>query len=58
MPGAVLFVFVAALGADRHRIGLTLALVATGCLTAALLRTRFAQLPRTSLGTAPPPAHA
>jgi transglutaminase-like putative cysteine protease len=50
VPGAVLFVFIAALGADRHRIGLTLALVATGCLTAALLRARFAQLPRTSLG--------
>ena len=50
VPGAVLFVFVAALGADRHRIGLTLALIAAGCLTAALLRARFAQLPRTSLG--------
>ena len=32
VPGAVLFVFVAALGADRHRIGLTLALVAAGFL--------------------------
>jgi transglutaminase-like putative cysteine protease len=50
VPGAVLFVFVAALGADRHRIGLTLALVAAGFLAAALLRTRFAQPPRTSLG--------
>ena len=50
VPGAVLFVFVAALGADRHRIGLTLALIATGFLAAALLRTRFAQPPRTSLG--------
>ena len=50
MPGAVLFVFVAALGADRHRVGLTLALIAAGVLAAALLRTRFAQPPRTSLG--------
>src|SRR5690606_26968072 len=50
VPGAVLFVFVAAVGADRHRVTLTLALVAAGVLAAALLRLRFAQLPRTSLG--------
>jgi transglutaminase-like putative cysteine protease len=50
VPGAVLFVFVAALGADRHRIGLTLGLVAAGFLAAALLRVRFAPTPRTVLG--------
>ena len=50
VPGAVLFVFVAALGTDRHRVGLTLGVVAAGVLTAALLRVRFAQPPRTSLG--------
>ncbi len=55
VPGAVLFVFVAALGADRHRIGLTLALIAAGVVAAALLRTRFAQPPRTSLGRSPHP---
>ena len=52
VPGAVLFVFVAALGADRHRVGLTLLLVAAGFLAAALLRVRFAQPPRTLLGRA------
>jgi transglutaminase-like putative cysteine protease len=50
VPGAVLFVFVAAVGANRARVPLTLALVAAGVLAAALLRLRFAQLPRTSLG--------
>ena len=55
MPGAVLFVFVAALGADRHRVALTLALVAAGFLAAALLRMRFAQTPRTVLGRARSP---
>ena len=50
VPGAVLFVFVAALGEDRHRIALTLALVAAGFVAAALLRVRFAQAPRTLLG--------
>ncbi len=52
VPGAVLFVFVAALGADRHRVVLTLLLVAAGFLAAALLRVRFAQPPRTLLGRA------
>jgi transglutaminase-like putative cysteine protease len=51
VPGAVLFVFVAALGADRHRVVLTLALVGAGFLAAATLRLRFSQPPRTSLGT-------
>jgi transglutaminase-like putative cysteine protease len=55
VPGAVLFVFVAALGADRHRVALTLALVAAGFLAAALLRVRFAQTPRTVLGQARSP---
>ena len=50
VPGGVLFVFVAALGADQHRVVLTLALIAAGFLAAAMLRTRFAQPPRTSLG--------
>ena len=55
VPGAVLFVFVAALGADRHRVALTLVLVAAGFLAAALLRVRFAQTPRTVLGHARSP---
>jgi transglutaminase-like putative cysteine protease len=50
VPGGVLFVFVAALGADQHRVVLTLALIAAGFLAAAMLRMRFAQAPRTSLG--------
>ena len=52
VPGGVLFVFVAAVGADRLRIELTLALIAAGFLAAALLRARFAQSPRTQLGRA------
>jgi transglutaminase-like putative cysteine protease len=52
VPGAVLFVFIAAVGANRHRIGLTLLLVAAGFLAAAVLRVRFAQPPRTLLGRA------
>ncbi len=55
VPGAVLFVFVAALGADRHRVALALALVGAGFLAAALLRMRFAQTPRTVLGRARSP---
>jgi transglutaminase-like putative cysteine protease len=50
VPGGVLFVFVAALGADQHRVVLTLALIAAGFLAAAMLRMRFAQPSRTSLG--------
>ncbi len=50
VPGAVLFVFIAALGADRHRVVLTLALVAAGFIAAALLRVRFTPVPRTVLG--------
>ncbi len=50
VPAGVLFVFVAAVGVSRHRVGLTLGLVAAGVLAAALLRARFAQPPRTVLG--------
>ena len=50
IPGGVLFIFVAAVGASQHRVALTLALVAAGVLAAALLRARFAQPPRTVLG--------
>lgn len=38
VPGGVLFVFIAALGADRSRIGLTAALVATGVAATVALR--------------------
>jgi transglutaminase-like putative cysteine protease len=50
VPAGVLFVFVAAVGVSRHRVGLTLGLVAAGVLAAALLRARFAHPPRTVLG--------
>ncbi len=50
VPGAVLFVFVAALGRDNHRVGLAVALIAAGFVAAAVLRVRFAQPPRTTLG--------
>jgi transglutaminase-like putative cysteine protease len=50
VPAGVLFVFVAAVGVSRHRVGLTLGLVAAGVLAAALLRARYAQPPRTVLG--------
>jgi transglutaminase-like putative cysteine protease len=38
VPGGVLFVFVAALGYDRQRLALTVALVAAGVVAVALLR--------------------
>jgi transglutaminase-like putative cysteine protease len=38
VPGGVLFIFVAALGDDRDRVGSTVALVAAGILTTAMLR--------------------
>jgi transglutaminase-like putative cysteine protease len=50
VPGVVLFVFVAAVGAERHRIGVTLALVVTGFVAASLLRIRSTPTPRTLLG--------
>ncbi len=50
VPGAVLFVFVTALGIDDHRIASALALVAAGVFAAALLRARSTPPPRTLLG--------
>ncbi len=50
VPGAVLFVFVTALGVDDHRIASALALIAAGVLAAALLRARSTPPPRTLLG--------
>lgn len=50
VPGAVLFVFVIALGVDDQRIGLALALVAAGVVATALLRARSTPPPRTLLG--------
>ncbi len=38
LPTAVVFVFCAAIGADRHRIGVTVAWIATAAVTVALLR--------------------
>jgi len=52
VPGAVLFVVVAALGADVSRMGFALALVASGFLAAVLLRARAAPQARTILGRA------
>ena len=52
VPGAVLFVVVAALGADVSRIPFALALVASGFVAAVLLRARAAPPPRTILGRA------
>ena len=52
VPGAVLFVVVAALGADVSRMGFALALVAAGFLAAVLLRARAAPQARTILGRA------
>jgi transglutaminase-like putative cysteine protease len=45
VPGGVLFVFVAALGDDRLRVPLTVALVATGVLATAALRRHHAAPP-------------
>ncbi|MFV0309728.1 MAG: transglutaminaseTgpA domain-containing protein [Desertimonas sp.] len=50
VPGAVLFVFVAALGTSRSAIPLTLALIATGVAVVAALRANFAPPARTTLG--------
>jgi len=52
VPGAVLFIFVAALGTDRLGVRLTLALLAAGLLVVALLRANYANVPKTSLGPA------
>jgi len=42
VPGGVLFVFVGALGEDRLRVTLTVALVAVGIMTTAVLRSYYA----------------
>ena len=50
VPGAVLFVFVAALGVDERRIVTSLAVVGAGFCALALLRQRLERRPRTVLG--------
>ena len=50
VPGAVLFVFVAALGVDERRIVSSLAVVGAGFCALALLRQRLERRPRTVLG--------
>jgi transglutaminase-like putative cysteine protease len=50
VPGAVLFVFVAALGVDDRRIVTSLAVVGAGFCALALLRQRLERRPRTVLG--------
>jgi transglutaminase-like putative cysteine protease len=45
VPGGVLFVFVAAVGDDRLRIALTVALIAVGVGTTAVLRTYYSPTP-------------
>ncbi|MET0910556.1 MAG: DUF3488 and transglutaminase-like domain-containing protein, partial [Ilumatobacteraceae bacterium] len=50
VPGAVLFVFIAALGVDEHRIVTSLAVVGAGFCALALLRQRLERRPRTVLG--------
>jgi len=55
VPGAVLFVFIAALGVDEHRVVGSLAVVGAGFCALALLRQRLERRPRTSLGRMPHP---
>lgn len=50
VPGAVLFVFVAALGVDERRVASSLAVIAAGFVALALLRLRLERRPRTVLG--------
>jgi transglutaminase-like putative cysteine protease len=50
VPGAVLFVFVAALGVDERRIVNSLAVIGAGFCALALLRQRLERRPRTVLG--------
>jgi transglutaminase-like putative cysteine protease len=45
VPGGVLFVFVAAVGDDRLRVALTVALIAVGVATVAVLRTYHSSTP-------------
>ncbi len=51
VPGAVLFVFIAALGVDEHRVPVSLAVIGAGFCALALLRVRLERRPRTVLGT-------
>lgn len=50
VPGAVLFVFIAALGVDERRVFCSLLVVGTGFAALALLRLRAERRPRTVLG--------
>ena len=50
VPGAVLFVFVAALGVDERRMVISLAVIGAGFCALALLRLRLERRPRTVLG--------
>lgn len=50
VPGAVLFVFIAALGVDERRVLCSLAVVGAGFTALALLRLRAERRPRTVLG--------
>lgn len=52
VPGGVLFVFVAALGTDRSRVGFTVALVAAGVLATAVLRAHHAPTRSATIGAA------
>lgn len=51
VPGGVLFVFVAALGSDRSRVGSTMALVAAGVVATVVLRYHHAPDRAASIGT-------
>ena len=50
VPGAVLFVFIAALGVDENRAACSLAVIGAGFCALALLRLRLERRPRTVLG--------
>jgi transglutaminase-like putative cysteine protease len=52
VPGAVLFVFIAALGVDENRAECSLAVIGAGFVALALLRLRLERRPRTVLGRA------
>jgi transglutaminase-like putative cysteine protease len=55
VPGAVVFVFIAALGVDENRAACSLAVIGAGYCALALLRQRLERRPRTTLGRAPHP---